>query len=108
MMKTHIFRQLLLLCLLLLEVKASHHRTDGALTHHSPLSEALSSSAVCPSMCTCKWKNGKKAASCINMGLVRIPEGLESDTQVLHLHDNNFSDQLSKSVFADYGLTSLQ
>jgi hypothetical protein len=64
--------------------------------------------SLCPSMCSCKWKGGKQTVSCINVLLRDLPTGIDGDTQVLHLNDNDFGESFSKSIFADYGLTNLQ
>ena len=90
-----------------------HHRYHRSHHFHTE-TEALSSltpsslTSLCPAMCSCKWKGGKKTVSCINVSLKDLPTGIESDTQVLHLNDNDFQNSLSKTIFADYGLTNLQ
>ena len=87
-----------------------HHRSHHSHTESEALSSLTPSSltSLCPAMCSCKWKGGKKTVSCINVSLKDLPPGIESDTQVLHLNDNDFQDSLSKAIFADHGLTNLQ
>ena len=84
----------------------SHHHHY----HHESLSSLTPSplTSFCPSICSCKWKSGKKTVSCINVSLKDLPTGIESDTQVLHMNDNDLSESLSKPIFAEYGLTNLQ
>lgn len=89
-----------------------HHYHDNKRQHHHESLSLLtpaSLTSLCPSICSCKWKGGKKTVSCINSGLHDLPSGIEVDTQVIHLNDNDFSEAvLSASIFAEYGLTSLQ
>lgn len=92
--------------------KFHHHYHDNKRQHdHESLSllTPASLTSLCPSICSCKWKGGKKTVSCINSGLHDLPSGIEVDTQVIHLNDNDLSEAvLSASIFAEYGLTSLQ
>src|SRR5437899_3064337 len=61
----------------------------------------------CPSLCSCIWRNGKQTAICEKQGLISIPSGIGSSTQVLNLNKNNFQILPSK-VFQERGLINLQ
>ncbi|RZC32455.1 LRR 8, and/or I-set domain containing protein [Asbolus verrucosus] len=61
----------------------------------------------CPVFCSCKWKNGKQTVECINKGLVLIPEGMDSGTQVLEFCGNNLQ-TLHRDKFLKLDLINLQ
>lgn len=63
--------------------------------------------SACPTICTCIWRHGKQTASCERQGLISIPSGIKSGTQVLNLNSNNFQILPSK-VFQERGLINLQ
>lgn len=67
----------------------------------------LSQCSTCPSMCSCIWRNGKQTALCEKQGLISIPSGISSSTQVLNLNKNNFQ-ILPQKVFQERGLINLQ
>ncbi|KAL1506658.1 hypothetical protein ABEB36_005983 [Hypothenemus hampei] len=64
-------------------------------------------SESCPSLCTCKWKNGKRTVECMERGLIKIPESADTETQVLDLSVNNLQ-ILPKETFFRSGLVNLQ
>ncbi|ENN79810.1 hypothetical protein YQE_03751, partial [Dendroctonus ponderosae] len=64
-------------------------------------------SESCPSLCACKWKNGKRTVECMERGLIKIPENADPETQVLDLSVNNFQ-ILPKEIFFRSGLVNLQ
>lgn len=61
----------------------------------------------CPSACTCKWKGGKQTVECTDRSLITIPEGVDSETQVLDLSGNNLQ-ILPRETFVRAGLLNLQ
>lgn len=61
----------------------------------------------CPSSCICKWRNGKQTVECINKGLLVIPEGMDTGTQVLEFSGNNLQ-TLHKDKFLKMDLINLQ
>lgn len=61
----------------------------------------------CPSICTCKWKNGKRWVECRNQDQISIPDQIDMETQVLDLSGNNLQ-ILPREVFARHGLLNLQ
>ncbi|GFS59765.1 leucine-rich repeat, immunoglobulin-like domain and transmembrane domain-containing protein 3 [Nephila pilipes] len=61
----------------------------------------------CPSVCSCKWKNGKQTAECTGKGLTVIPSDLNVATQVIDLSRNSFTEIPSRS-FQHKGLVNLQ
>lgn len=63
--------------------------------------------ANCPSMCLCIWRGGKQTSLCERQGLIAVPTGIMSSTQVLHLNGNNFQ-ILPSRVFQERGLINLQ
>ncbi|KAK9885563.1 hypothetical protein WA026_012316 [Henosepilachna vigintioctopunctata] len=63
--------------------------------------------ASCPSSCICKWKYGKQTIECIDKGLLIIPEGMDSGTQVLEFSGNNLQILLTEK-FLKMNLTNLQ
>ncbi|XP_042208784.1 leucine-rich repeat-containing protein 4C-like [Homarus americanus] len=67
----------------------------------------LATASTCPSVCTCRWKNGKQAVECRNQGLINVPDGIEPDTQVLDLSGNNLQ-TLPRHAFKRAGLINLQ
>lgn len=64
-------------------------------------------SNACPTLCVCKWKNGKQTVECINKDLVIIPEGMDSGTQVLEFSGNNLQ-VLHREKFLKMDLINLQ
>uniref|UniRef100_A0A336M660 CSON012429 protein n=1 Tax=Culicoides sonorensis TaxID=179676 RepID=A0A336M660_CULSO len=63
--------------------------------------------ASCPSICKCKWSNGKKSAICNNLNLTQIPLNLSTELQVLILNGNNIS-HLHREEFTTLRLINLQ
>ncbi|KAL3267089.1 hypothetical protein HHI36_011229 [Cryptolaemus montrouzieri] len=63
--------------------------------------------AGCPSVCECKWKNGKETVICLNSNLSHVPLHLELGTQVLDLTGNNIS-TLRNEEFSNASLLNLQ
>ncbi|XP_015903312.1 leucine-rich repeat-containing protein 24 [Parasteatoda tepidariorum] len=63
--------------------------------------------SACPSVCTCKWKNGKQTAECTGKGLTVIPADLDVTTQVIDISRNSFTELTSRS-FQQKGLVNLQ
>ncbi|XP_064098438.1 leucine-rich repeat, immunoglobulin-like domain and transmembrane domain-containing protein 3 [Macrobrachium nipponense] len=86
---------------------AHRKRNAGLFVWVLVLGVQLILSSACPSVCTCKWKNGKQAVECKNKGLASIPTGIDIDTQVLDLSGNNLQ-TLPKQAFSRAGLTNLQ
>lgn len=71
---------------------------------------SMLSSPLCPSVCQCKWRNGKKTVLCESSSLTSIPDSIESDTQVLNLNNNDLDEFLNQksTTFSSLGLTNLQ
>lgn len=67
----------------------------------------LVTASTCPSVCTCRWKNGKQAVECRNQGLASVPAGIDPDTQVLDLTGNNLQ-TLPRHAFKRADLINLQ
>ncbi|XP_045606336.1 leucine-rich repeat-containing protein 24 [Procambarus clarkii] len=67
----------------------------------------LAATSTCPSVCTCRWKNGKQAVECRKQGLASVPAGVHPDTQVLDLSGNNLQ-TLPRHAFKRAGLINLQ
>uniref|UniRef100_A0A0A9WHB9 Leucine-rich repeat-containing protein 4 n=1 Tax=Lygus hesperus TaxID=30085 RepID=A0A0A9WHB9_LYGHE len=67
----------------------------------------LSGSDNCPQVCACKWKGGKQTVECTDRGLIMIPDGIDSATQVLDLSGNNLQ-ILGREVFVRTGLLNVQ
>ncbi|XP_043248452.1 leucine-rich repeat-containing protein 24-like [Colletes gigas] len=61
----------------------------------------------CPSLCTCKWKNGKEWVECANRNLKGLPQGAREETQVLDLSSNHLV-SLPPECFHALGLINLQ
>ena len=61
----------------------------------------------CPSVCQCKWRDGKETVTCQDANFIDIPKGLDSSTQVLDLRKNRLI-ILPKGAFIDTGLVNLQ
>jgi len=61
----------------------------------------------CPSMCICKWKNGKEWVECANRGLAGLPKGAREETQVLDLSNNHLV-SLETNCFYVLRLINLQ
>ncbi|XP_014259547.1 leucine-rich repeat-containing protein 4 [Cimex lectularius] len=68
---------------------------------------SLSGSGNCPPVCVCKWKGGKQTVECTDRALIMIPEGVDSETQVLDMSGNNLQ-ILPREVFVRTGLLNLQ
>jgi kekkon-1 len=81
----------LLACLLLLLLAMVEGRGEGN----------------CPSVCVCKWKNGKETVECNNQALITIPEDIDPSTQVLDLSNNNLQ-ILPSETFIRTNLINLQ
>lgn len=64
-------------------------------------------SSSCASVCICIWKNGKQTVECRRKGLIAIPEGINSNTQVINLNHNNLN-HLPQDAFSDANLLNLQ
>ncbi|KAK4886541.1 hypothetical protein RN001_002812 [Aquatica leii] len=62
---------------------------------------------ACPSVCVCKWKNGKQTVECDKRDLLAIPKGIDPGTQVLNFSSNNLQ-SLSKEKFLRMDLINLQ
>lgn len=71
------------------------------------IAPADTSNSRCPSVCLCKWKNGKQTVECINKSLTSIPSGIQNVVQVIDLSGNNLK-SLPTRVFLENGLTNLQ
>ncbi|XP_054708347.1 leucine-rich repeat-containing protein 4C-like [Uloborus diversus] len=67
----------------------------------------LQSNLACPSVCSCKWKNGKKTAECTGQGITIIPANLDEGTQVIDISRNSFN-EIPSRVFQKKMLTNLQ
>ncbi|XP_059471463.1 leucine-rich repeat-containing protein 24 [Neocloeon triangulifer] len=63
--------------------------------------------AGCPVVCTCKWKGGKQTVECIDHALIQIPEGIDAETQVLDMSNNNLQ-ILPRETFVRANLLNLQ
>ncbi|XP_014204728.1 carboxypeptidase N subunit 2-like [Copidosoma floridanum] len=66
-----------------------------------------SSKLRCPSLCLCKWKSGKKWVQCRDHNFQDLPEGVQEETQVLDLSDNQFLN-LPNNRFYELRLMNLQ
>ncbi|CAG9859819.1 unnamed protein product [Phyllotreta striolata] len=64
-------------------------------------------SNCCPFPCICRWKNGKQTAECVNKDLLVIPEGLDTEIQVLEFSGNNLR-ALHREKFLKLDLINLQ
>lgn len=62
---------------------------------------------ACPSVCSCKWKGGKRTVECADRALITVPTGVDADTQVLDLSGNNLQ-ILPNETFLRAGLVNLQ
>ncbi|KAL1139675.1 hypothetical protein AAG570_006653 [Ranatra chinensis] len=67
----------------------------------------LSGSGSCPPVCTCKWKGGKQTVECTDRALIALPEGIDSETQVLDVSGNDLQ-ILPRENFVRTGLLNLQ
>ncbi|KFM60016.1 Leucine-rich repeat-containing protein 4, partial [Stegodyphus mimosarum] len=63
--------------------------------------------SACPSICSCKWKNGKQTAECAGQGLTVIPSSLDEGTQVIDISRNSFN-EITSRAFQKKGLVNLQ
>ncbi|XP_017769423.1 PREDICTED: leucine-rich repeat-containing protein 24-like [Nicrophorus vespilloides] len=61
----------------------------------------------CPESCVCKWKNGKQTVECSDRGLLVVPEGMDTGTQVLEFAGNNLR-HLPDEKFSKMELINLQ
>ncbi|KAG7211574.1 hypothetical protein KM043_010831 [Ampulex compressa] len=82
-------------------------RRGGLLSGLLLLTSWVTSTASCPSMCTCKWKSGKEWVECANRDLKGLPQGAREETQVLDLSDNHLV-SLPPECFHALGLINLQ
>lgn len=71
------------------------------------LFEIMTFSFSCPLACSCKWKNGKQTVECRHKGLLAVPRGVHSGTQVIDLTHNSL-DHLPADAFSDVNLLNLQ
>ncbi|KAF2898818.1 hypothetical protein ILUMI_07357 [Ignelater luminosus] len=62
---------------------------------------------ACPSVCVCKWKNGKQTVECDKRDLLAIPKDIDPGTQVLNFSSNNLQ-TLTKEKFLRLDLINLQ
>ncbi|XP_064100254.1 leucine-rich repeat-containing protein 24-like [Macrobrachium nipponense] len=65
------------------------------------------SASDCPTFCSCKWKQGKQTAECVNKQLMTLPPNLDPATQALDISLNKIQRLPSRS-FAQEGLINLQ
>lgn len=56
--------------------------------------------------CKCKWISGKKTADCKNTTIVRVPDGLSTELQVLDLSSNHIP-EIYNNEFAQANLRNL-
>nr|XP_033330361.1 leucine-rich repeat-containing protein 24-like [Megalopta genalis]XP_033330369.1 leucine-rich repeat-containing protein 24-like [Megalopta genalis] len=82
-------------------------RWRGAVLGTVLLVSWASAVAVCPSVCTCKWKSGKEWVECANRDLKALPQGARVETQVLDLSGNHLV-SLQPECFHLLGLVNLQ
>ncbi|XP_028966977.1 leucine-rich repeat-containing protein 24-like [Galendromus occidentalis] len=68
---------------------------------------ASAADSACHANCVCKWKQGKRWASCQGKNMITVPNGLPSEIQVIDLEKNNFH-TLPTKIFQERGLTNLQ
>ena len=64
-------------------------------------------SNACPDPCVCKWKGGKQTVECISKGLIALPEGMDTETQVLDVSGNTLQ-ILHRVLFKRLELVNLQ
>lgn len=55
----------------------------------------------------CKWKGGKQTVECANKHLISVPEGMDTETQVLDMSGNTLQ-VLHRRLFQHLGLINLQ
>lgn len=67
----------------------------------------VTGSDSCPSVCTCKWRSGKQSVECTEKNLITIPEGIDTETQLLDISGNNLQ-VLPKETFMKLSLLDLQ
>jgi len=87
--------------------KIGHFTLRAALLLVIILLDLAATFQTCPSICTCKWKNGKRWVECRNQDQISIPDQIDMETQVLDLSGNNLQ-ILPREVFARHGLLNLQ
>lgn len=82
------------------------------VTTTTTATKAVSSSSTgCPSVCSCKWKNGKQTVECVDKKVTGVTAalGIDPATQVLDISDNDLSAAgLPRDTFAAAGLSNLQ
>lgn len=71
------------------------------------VSVSVSGSDFCPGVCTCKWRSGKQSVECTEKNLITIPEGIDTETQLLDISGNNLQ-ILAKETFVKLSLLDLQ
>ena len=65
------------------------------------------SSSLCPCYCKCLWRSSKITVDCGGVGLTKLPENINTATQVLNMTGSDIP-TLSWNVFYDSGPTNLQ
>lgn len=61
----------------------------------------------CANQCSCKWKSGKRTVECVDRSLTSIPDGIDPETQVLDMSNNDIR-LLQSNLFIHVQLTNLQ
>lgn len=61
----------------------------------------------CANQCSCKWKSGKRTVECMDRSLTSIPDGIDPETQVLDMSNNELR-LLQRNLFVNVQLTNLQ
>ena len=64
-------------------------------------------SALCPASCRCLWKSSKMTVECGGAGATRIPDNIDTGTQVLNMSHNSLAG-LTLDMFSEAGLLNLQ
>lgn len=78
----------------------------AAFTNHNGV-ECRGGEGSCPSVCVCKWKSGKETVECLDRQLVKIPENIDPNTQVLDMSGSNLQ-VLPGATFKRAELLNLQ